>query len=57
MISDVLSEAVRDIVGYLTSMPGTYPPGDPLTERVKACLWEMEAIRIALDTPPLPEKT
>lgn len=51
MISDVLHEAAAEIRRYLDREPMVYPPGDPLTSRIKACAEEMEAIRQVLDSP------
>jgi len=57
MISDVLFEAVAEIDRYLDS--GFYGPRDDpdaLIKRIIDCRNEMEAIRIILDTPPIPSQ-
>lgn len=55
MISDTLSDASGEIKRYLTdeAFAHVYPAG-PLRDRIEACLAEMDAIRIILDTPPRP---
>jgi len=55
MISDVLSEAVRDIREYLKP-PFGYT-GDPeMMAKITKVIAEMEALRIELDTPPSAKK-
>ncbi|MGO8958293.1 MAG: hypothetical protein ACLQFR_13115 [Streptosporangiaceae bacterium] len=45
MISDTLSEAVSEMRGDLQELPDSYPPGDPLTERIVALIEQMEAVQ------------
>jgi hypothetical protein len=45
MISDTLSEAAAEMRGDLQEMPDSYPPGEPLTERIVALIAEMEAVQ------------
>lgn len=45
MISDTLSEAVAEMRGDLQENPGTYPPAEPLTERIVALIEEMELVQ------------
>jgi len=45
MISDTLGEAAAEVRGDLQKMPDSYPPGEPLTERIVALIAEMEAVQ------------
>lgn len=45
MISDTLSEATAEMRGALENMPDSYPPGEPLTERIVALIAEMDAVQ------------
>jgi hypothetical protein len=49
MISDTLSEAAAEMRGDLQEMPDSYPPGEPLTERIVALIAEMEAVQLEVE--------
>jgi hypothetical protein len=53
MISDVLAEAIEEIQHYRTDavFRGTYPADWPAMDNLLA---QMNAMRVALDTPPGP---
>lgn len=52
MISDVLFEARESIIRYLTDLKAYYPDSDPVTQRIRVLVKEMEEIQDILDTPP-----